>query len=96
MLEQSQQNWKKHLSGSDNLRSQIEHLEQQLIRVNAVNASVLKENKSLKQTIVDLKFSLTGLEAIRDQLEGDRYNLEIKLEKKGQEYCQVSIIAITF
>ena len=96
MLEQSQQNWKKHISGSDNLRSQIKHLEKQLIRVNGVNASVLKENKSLKKTISDLKFSLTGLEAIRDQLEGDRYNLEIKLEKKGQGYCQVSTIAITF
>ena len=96
MLEQSQLNGKKHLQEFDNLRSQIKDLEKQLIRVNAENASVLKENKSLKKTISDLKFSLIGMEAVRDQLECDRYNLEIQMGKKDQEYYQVGIIAITF
>ena len=54
-----------------------------------------KGNYACERVGSDLKFSLIGMEAIRDQLEGDRYNLENQLGKNDQEYCQVGIIAIT-
>ena len=89
MLEQSQQNVKQQLKDFDSLRSQIKHLEKQLVTVNA-------EKKSLNQSIADHKFNLVGLEATRDQLESDRYNLQIILEKTDKEYCQVRVTVIIF
>lgn len=83
MLKESQQKLKQHIH---DLESQMKS---QVAVVNAKNAKLLEEKKAFKQTITDFKFSLTALEATRDQLESDRYNLENELEKKNQDHFQV-------
>ena len=78
-----------YLQDSDQLRSQLNVLQQQQAVVMADKARTLEYNRLLGVAVVDLRVSVQGLEATKEQLEADRYTAQTSLDKVEQEYHQV-------
>ena len=78
-----------YLQDSDQLRSQLNVLQQQQAVVMADKARTLEYNRLLGVAVADLRVSVQGLEATKEQLEADRYTAQTSLDKVEQEYHQV-------
>ena len=55
----------------------------------ADKARTLEDNRLLGVAVADLRVSVQGLEATKEQLEADRYTAQTSLDKVEQEYHQV-------
>ena len=90
-LEQTQ-TVEQYLQDSDQLRSQLNVLQQQQAVVMADKVRTLEDNRLLGVAVADLRVSVQGLEATKEQLEADRYTAQTSLDKVEQEYHQVLFI----
>ena len=52
---------------------------------------LLQENIHLEKSISDLKYNIVGLEGTRDQLEGERYRLQVDVDKKEKDLAMVRL-----
>ena len=69
---------------------QIKHIEKKLVSVKEEKAHIIKENKSLNQTISELKITVIKLKSTKSQLEFDQCNLKAALDKMDHDYHQVN------
>ena len=56
---------------------------------------LLQENTRWAKSISDLKYNIVGLEAIIDQLEEDRYRLQVDVDKKEKDLASVRSVTIS-
>jgi len=88
-LEQTQHNVEQCLQDSEQLRAQLTVLQQQQAGLMADKSHALEENKSLNGLVSELRISIHGLEATKEQLEADRFAAQTSLEKLGKDHQQV-------
>ncbi len=72
------------------LHNKIQQLENQMALVKKENGRLNFEKKHYITTIANQKLDIEALEATKDQLEEDRYRLEVQQKQNDKQLTQVS------
>ena len=79
----------------NDLQRKVTVIEKKLEITADEKLKLLQENSRLVKSISDLKYNIVGLEAIRDQLEDDRYRLQVDVDKKEKDLASVRSVTIS-
>ncbi len=79
-----------HLMVIAHLHNKIQQLENQMALVKKENGRLNFEKKHCITTIANQKLDIEALEATKDQLEEDRYRLEVQQKQNDKQLTQVS------
>ena len=78
----------------NDLQRKVTVIEKKLEMTAGEKLKLLQENSRLVKSISDLKYNIVGLEAIRDQLEDDRFRLQVDVDKKEKDLAIVRSFTI--
>ena len=78
----------------NDLQRKVTLIEKKLEMTAGEKLKLLQENSRLVKSISDLKYNIVGLEAIRDQLEDDRFRLQVDVDKKEKDLASVRSFTI--
>ena len=78
----------------NDLQRKVTVIEKKLEITAGEKLKLLQENSRLVKSISDLKYNIVGLEAIRDQLEDDRFRLQVDVDKKEKDLASVRSFTI--
>ena len=93
-LEQTQHKVEQCLQDSEQLRAQLAVLQQQQAGVMADKARAMEENKALSGQLSELRVSVQGLEATKEQLEAHRFTAQTNQDKLEKDHQQVYILGV--
>ena len=78
-----------YFKDSEQLNSQIDHLQQQQTAILSDKDQVLQQNSDLNSSLLELQQLVQELEAQRDQLEHDKYVTQTSLEQLEADHEKV-------
>ncbi len=78
-----------YLLDLNNLQAKLQQLQKQVDTIEVENSHLATEKKYFIKTIASLKLDLEDLEATKEQLAEERYQLEMLLSQKDAQYLQV-------
>ncbi len=73
----------------NNLQAKLQQLQKQVDTIEEENSHLTTEKKHFIKTIASLKLDLEDLEATKEQLAEERYQLEMLLSQKDAQYLKV-------
>ena len=78
----------------NDLQRKVMMIEKKLEAAAEEKLKLLQENIHLAKSISDLKYNIVGLEGTRDQLEEERYRLQVDVDKKEKDLAMVRLESV--
>ena len=78
----------------NDLQRKVMMIEKKLEAAAEEKLKLLQENIRLAKSISDLKYNIVGLEGTRDQLEEERYRLQVDVDKKEKDLAMVRLESV--
>ena len=94
-LTTAQQEISQYLANTEQLNTQISHLQSQVTAVVSEREGALQQATDLSATIQQLEQKVQGLEAQKDQLEEDRFTAQTALQELQAQHEQVLTVGVS-